>query len=173
MSSPSLANAIAHWCCTLDGVQESAKEFYDAVEESIRNRRIPDVETSRVEWRQGGIFSDTRLYLRIHRKDYVYDICGAPFGDSFFVSTWLCQPPSFWIETLLGIPVVATLTRIFLALVKPQTYYQIDTAMMFLGATHAAVLESVDQVTSIAGARPLSEFERQPVLRELSPGKAK
>ena len=167
MSSPSLANAVSHWYTSLDGVQSSAIEFYNAVEQSIKQRKIPDVKISRAEWREGGLFSDKRLYLRVHRKDYVYDICGAPFGDSFFVSTWLCKPPSLWVEMCLGIPVVSFFTRAFLILMKPQTYYQIDTATMFLGAVHAAVLENIDRMTSIAGARPLSEFERKPVLRDL------
>lgn len=166
MATPSLSNAISHWYCTLNGMHPTATEFYDSVEENIRQRQMDDVKTSRVLWREGGILSSKRLYLRIHRKEHVYDICGAPFGNAFFVSTWLCRPPSVWIEMLLSIPGIAFVTSLCLRLFKPATYYQMDTAMMFLGATHAAVLESVDKFTSIAGAQPLSEFERKPILRD-------
>ncbi len=51
---------------------------------------------------------------------------------------------------------------------RPETYYKIDTAMMFQKAVHNAVLEVVDQLTSAKGARSLSELDRKPVMRQLT-----
>jgi hypothetical protein len=38
------------------------------------------------------VFSAKREYLRVERGPFVFDICGAPFGTGFFVSSWLVRP---------------------------------------------------------------------------------
>ena len=37
--------------------------------------------------------SANRQYLRMHRGKHAFDICAAPFGNGFFVSWWLTEPP--------------------------------------------------------------------------------
>lgn len=51
--------------------------------------------------------------------------------------------------------------------VRPQTYYRIDTALMFQESIRRAVLEVVDGLTEAKGLRALTELERKPILREL------
>src|SRR5262245_13811910 len=84
---------LSHWSKLLEGVQESPQAFYASVTEAVKTREIPGATTSSVEWPEGGPGSANRLYLRVTRGADVIDVCGAPFGNGFFVSTWLQGPP--------------------------------------------------------------------------------
>ena len=66
-----------------------------------------------------------------------------------------------WDDSIVAIPILGPIyERIF----RPETYYKVDTVMMFQQSVHNAVLEAVDQMTSTKGARALSELERKPAL---------
>lgn len=68
-----------------------------------------------------------------------------------------------WVSYVLAVPVIGwVLERFFL----PDTYYRIDTALMFQQAVHAAVMEVIDGMTKAKGLRSLSETERKPILKE-------
>src|SRR5262249_42481631 len=58
---------------------------------AVSIRLIPDTANSRVDYHEGGILSVNREYLRVTRGAHSFDICGAPFGTGFFVSTWLVE----------------------------------------------------------------------------------
>src|SRR2546422_481658 len=131
----------SHWSQLIEGLQASPKEFYASVEEAIKRRGIPDAKTTRVDWPEAGPFSPKREYLRVTRREHIFDICGAPFGNGFFVSWWLGEQPSGCLLFFSGFPIVAAL---FSRAVRSSTYYRIDTALMFQSAVHAAVLEVVD-----------------------------
>lgn len=88
-----LETAIGHWAQLLEGLRASPQDFYSAVEAAIKRREIPDCRVSRVDWREGGLTSAKREYLRVERGEDLIDICGAPFGNAFFSSSWLCTPP--------------------------------------------------------------------------------
>ena len=163
MASASPATIISHWYNLIGNLQASPKEFYASIEGAIRSRQVPDAKTSRVDWSEGGIFSARREYLRVKRKEFLFDICGAPFGTGFFVSWWLGEVPSGFFGLLSQIPVIGFIFQVF---IRPTTYYKIDTALMFQQAVHAAVLEVVDEMTKAKGIRALSELERKPILRE-------
>jgi hypothetical protein len=66
-------------------------------------------------------------------------------------------------DALLDIPLIGALYERFF---HPNTYYRMDTALMFQSAVHAAVMQVVDQMTSSKGIRALSELERKPIMRE-------
>ncbi|MDA2932945.1 zinc ribbon domain-containing protein [Acidobacteria bacterium AH-259-D05] len=93
---------LSHWGVLLQGLQISSMEFYVSVQRAIAGRGLPDTEMSHVKWPEGGIFSAKRVYLRVRRKDHVFDICGAPFGNGFFVSWWLGETPTVSILYLLA-----------------------------------------------------------------------
>ena len=98
MKRGGIDTAIGHWAQLMEGLHESPQHFYEAVTAAIQKREIPDCFLKRVYWREGGLFSARRLYLRARRAGYHIDICGAPFGNAFFASSWLCfPPPSLWI----------------------------------------------------------------------------
>jgi hypothetical protein len=95
---------IGHWAQLMEGLQESPQHFYEAVTAAIERREIPDCRLKGVWWREGGVFSARRAYLRAKRAGYLIDICGAPFGNAFFASSWLClPPPSIWLALLVAI----------------------------------------------------------------------
>ena len=154
----------SHWYHLLEGVKASPLDFYSSVDRAVAQRLVPDSKCSRVDWREGGLLSAKREYLRIRRKEFIFDICGAPFGNSFFVSWWLGEVPSGLLALLGGIPLLGAFFRLF---IRPITYYRIDTATMFQEAIHAAVMEAVDQLTTTGGLRSLSEAERKPILKQL------
>ena len=68
-------------------------------------------------------------------------------------------------DEVLALPVIGA---IYDWIFKPFTYYRMDTARMFESAVHGAVMEAVDELTTTKGIRALSEFERKPIMRELS-----
>ncbi len=82
---------VAHWCTLIENLQESPLRFYQSVEAALQRRQIPEIENSRVEYRESGLLSAKREYLHIMRGGLVFDVCGAPFGTGFFVSSWLAE----------------------------------------------------------------------------------
>jgi hypothetical protein len=75
-----------HWYVPLMDFRMSSQEFYAAVESELMDRKVPDLEISRVEFAEGGLLSAQRQYLRLRRERLVFDICSAPFGTSWFFS---------------------------------------------------------------------------------------
>lgn len=154
----------AHWYHLTEGLQESSQKFYFALEAAVCKRLIPDVKLSRIDYREGGIFSAKREYLRVKWKKYIFDICAAPFGTGFFISWWLGQSPSAIMALVYMIPFIGPLmVRTF----KPETYYQLDTTQMFQESIHCAVMEVLDQTTQASGLRSLSELERKPIMQDM------
>jgi hypothetical protein len=75
-----------HWYVPLLDFHISTQDFYRAVEQELAERKVPDLEISRVEFAEGGVLSAKREYLRLRRERLVFDICSAPFGTSWFFS---------------------------------------------------------------------------------------
>ena len=83
-----VSEVLSHWHHLIEGQQESSQRFYSLLSEAVERRKIPNLTTDRVQYREGGIFTSAREYFRMHRAGYVFDVCAAPFGNSFFVSWW-------------------------------------------------------------------------------------
>ena len=132
----------------------SSDEFYKSCEEAIRKREIPAISFSRVNYSEGGVMSPNREYLHVVRGEYIYDICAAPYGSGFFVSSWYVEKPDFIKKVLRMIPVLAPI-------VGKKSYYEIDTDAMFKSFVHEGMLEAIDAMTTSKGARALTEFERR------------
>lgn len=86
-------NVISQWCQLLENFQASPQEFYQQFEQAVQARAVPQLNWSRVEHKEGGLASGNREYLRMHRGKYAFDLCAAPFGTGFFVSSWFTEPP--------------------------------------------------------------------------------
>ena len=212
------ATVISHWHHPIDNFQTSTVEFYVAVEQALKPHEIPNYSVSRIDWREGGVLTARREYLRIKRGNLAFDLCAAPFGTDFFFSWWLAElPPTYailwailicflgfsfiggmmavygftgllwgivlgvgiaWLlgyflreghlgseieDIVLAIPIFGAL---YGYIFKPSTYYKTDTTLMFQSMVHTAVLQVVEQVLSSKGARPLTELERKPIMRE-------
>ncbi len=80
---------LAYWCKFFSGVSYSPKELYEAVVKNIQALELPGLEVGQVLIAQGGPFSPERLYLQLRRERLIFEVCGAPFGNGFFVSSRL------------------------------------------------------------------------------------
>ncbi|MEO0514828.1 MAG: hypothetical protein AAF086_05980 [Planctomycetota bacterium] len=145
-------------------MSETPSTFYEKVQAQIMSRDIPDVKLDRISYNAGGMLAGKRIYLRAKRKGVLFDICGAPFGNGFFISWWLGDKPKGglhrFLATLGRIPLLGVPFRTF----AYTTYYQHDTMLMFQTAVHLAVTEVLDTLTEAQGLRPLTELEKKPTL---------
>lgn len=162
--APAPSEVLSHWFNLIEGLQASPMEFYASVEAAVQKRQIADVRLSRVDWKEAGLFSAKREYLRVRWKEYLFDICGAPYGGGFFVSWWLGE-----LEGCL-----AGFVKIFAAIpglnwfIGGRSYYQVDSSLMFQESIRLAVNDVVDQMTTAKGLRALTADERKPILGKLA-----
>jgi len=162
--SASLKSYHSRWNTLIDNFNFSTKEFYKLLKEELENQGIKRIRMEQVSLKEGNALSSRRTYLRITWKDYQYDICGAPFGNGFFISWWLLYKNSVGQILISKIPFVGGwLAR----KLYPVTYYKIDTASMFMSYAQAAVLKVIDDITKSQGIRSLSEQERKPTLQDI------
>lgn len=107
---------LSHWVSMIEDMKASPQEFYDQVERLVVKRNIPEIEISRVTWKEGGILSADREYLRVMRGRYLYDICAAPFGTGFFFSSWMAEklPSPIWAIGSFLIAVILFFSLFFL-----------------------------------------------------------
>ncbi len=82
---------LSRWGHLYPSLQLSGQEMLARVEAALTARQIPDAQLSRVPWKEGGVLSAEREYLRVKRRGYAVDICAAPFGSGFFFSSWLTE----------------------------------------------------------------------------------
>jgi len=76
----------SQWSVLVSDFDTSTNAFYDLIRKAIEEKRVPDVEISEIEFREGGLLSARRRYLRLRREYHVFDICSAPYGTSWFFS---------------------------------------------------------------------------------------
>jgi hypothetical protein len=150
---------IASWNHGANGLQYSANDFYNEVERALKEHHLDNIKVERVQLHEGGMFSAKREYLQILRKENVFLICAAPFGNLFFVSWWLGYAQSGTEATFGQIPVLGFLVRNF---IKRQTFYSLDTASMFQTLTHSIVSDTLNGILTAKGMRALSDTERAP-----------
>ena len=155
---------LSHWSQLVEDLKQSPQHFYTMLEEAIKKRNLPDIELSRVNHKEGGIFSAKREYLRVRRFELIFDICSALYGNGFFVSWWLGERPTAFQTLLLMIPWIGPA---MVSTFKPETYYKTDVVLMFQSAINSAVQEVLDQVIKAKGLRSLTEAERKPIMRDL------
>lgn len=80
---------ISYWCNWFPGLKHSPQQFYAAVVQKVREFQVPNLQPDTLLLKQGSAFSANRLYLRLSREKLVFEICAAPFGSGFFVSSRL------------------------------------------------------------------------------------
>lgn len=83
---------ISQWSTLIENLETSPMGFFESVEAGITKRCIPEVQLSRVDHHESGIFSPKREYMRVTRDKLIFDICASPYGTGFFVSYWLGLP---------------------------------------------------------------------------------
>ena len=85
---PKAEDLLDYWPQLIEGMRFSTKEFYERIEAALLARSIPELEVSRVDFKEGGPLTPRREYLRLRRERLVFDICAMPFGTGFYVSEW-------------------------------------------------------------------------------------
>lgn len=106
-------DVISHWFTLVDNFQYSANDFYQAVEEELRDRRVPELKIERIEFHEGGAFSHKRVYLRLGRERLAFDVCAAPFGRAFFFSLRFIElPRGGWLRVILFLALLGILYEV-------------------------------------------------------------
>jgi len=111
---PGAAEVLSHWHYSLEDFNTSALDFYGAVEASLRAKQAP-IKPERTEYRESGVLSDKREYLRVSYGRYSFDISAFPFGKDFTFSWWLVRrlPESSLLFGCFGIIAVPFLYFLF------------------------------------------------------------
>ncbi|MBL7837026.1 MAG: hypothetical protein JNM67_05890 [Bacteroidetes bacterium] len=136
--------------------QFSSEDFYQKVEEKLKELQLPRVKFDKETFFEKHLLSAKRNYLTVTRNEFVFFISSAHFGTGSFVSWWFTEEREgilnklpFISKWLLG------RNR------KKKTLYQMDSEAMFKAAIHSVVLEVVEEMTKFNVQRPLSDIERQ------------
>lgn len=127
MSQTSLT-VLSHWATLVENMEASPQEFYTHVSDLVKMREIPDIKIERVTWKEGSFLSADRVYLRVSRGRYLYDVCAAPFGTGFFFSSWMAVrvPSPLWaIIALFVLPFFLICSFIFLILLAGTTGFML------------------------------------------------
>lgn len=209
---------LSHWIAFADGFSYSPRDFYDAVEKELEKRKFPALETSRVEFTQGGWLSEKRLYLRMMRERLAMDICASPFGNSYFFSCRTVYVPALirlWhllaifnvfgiVGAILIVPLgfpytviaevalvfaiafvlrntavmglsdldtfllkIPTLGIIYERAFREETYYRMDTRLVYVKKIPEIVEKLAEEVTGGKGLKLVEQFQSTPVFGDL------
>ena len=88
------AEVLEHWISFADDFQFPSADFFAAIEKELLARQVPGLAMSRVEFAEGGLLSDKRVYLRMVRERLVFDVGAAPFGTRYFFSCRMAEIPA-------------------------------------------------------------------------------
>ena len=83
---PKTDEVLNHWIAFAESFSFAPQEFYQLIEKELSDRKIPGLEISRIEYNEGGLLSDQRVYLRMIRERLAFDTCATPFGSGFLFS---------------------------------------------------------------------------------------
>jgi len=207
-----------HWIALAENFQCAPTEFYVAVEKELQDRKVPGLEMTRVDFAQGGLLSDKRVYLRMLRERLVFDICAAPFGTSSFFSCRMAEIPvvvQLWQLALLffsalillymSMKYIGVLDGPFLLMIllaglvyvlrnavamglrdldaalikspivgaiyeawfRKETYYRVDTRLMYLETVSSVVKKLAEEATAAKGVKLVRQYELSPILGDL------
>jgi hypothetical protein len=143
---------VSNWHHLFKGTPISPQSFYQIVEELIEERQLSQIQLSRITYVQAGLFSARREYLRVKYKEYLFDICAAPFAKNLFVSWWLSELGSPLFDLCKRIPVIGLFVT-----KRAKTFFELDTENMFKECIQECVNIAVSQVTEMKGQRKFAE----------------
>ena len=145
---------LSHWHHRFEKPPFSSQEFYQGIKELLDTKLIKHVGSSRVNYSQGGLLSPNREYLRIQYKEFVFDLCAAPFGTGYFVSWWLGEMGNPIRDLLINIPLIGRLFK-----KREKTFFELDTAIMFKETVSVCIRETIERLTIDKGLRKLADAE--------------
>jgi predicted house-cleaning noncanonical NTP pyrophosphatase (MazG superfamily) len=153
-----------NWNILIPCLSYSSKEFYDTLTAKLNEQEVKNLKVKVIEKNTGGILSGKRLYAEVSFDDYIYDVCGAPFGKSFFVSYWMHFELRKREKIVLGVPFFG---RWLLKAFFPMTYYRVDTSNMFHSLMHEVIIELVDEICKDHELEKLSDNQKIPVMHDV------
>lgn len=106
----------AHWYAPMLDYETNVAEFYVSIETEIKGRNFPGVEVSRIAFKEGGLLSNAREYLRIRRERILFDVGAGPFGNCFYYSCRGCILPRtmrLW-EILLALATIGSFAMLYI-----------------------------------------------------------
>jgi hypothetical protein len=133
-----------------EDLQMSSDEFYTMLEALIKDYKYPDIEVSRRDLKEGGLFSSKRTYLCVTRGYQNFYVCAAPYGRSFFISWWLQEDAHTASNIAEKVPVFG---KAIAAKMESKSFYQIDTELMFLQSISSVVKAAVEKIKADHGFR--------------------
>lgn len=109
---------ISRWSHLYDDFNYSPMEFFRQVSEELVRREVPGVLQGLTMMRESGLLSRKRLYLHIRRERFVFEICAAPFGTAWFVSSRLFdrRRGAKWFDFMFVAVGLGVLAFLFLAI---------------------------------------------------------
>lgn len=161
---------VSHWHHSVESFSVSPLEFYEAVKAELEANKAP-VRFDRVEWSEGGIHTAKRTYLRVEFNRFMFEICAAPFGTSFFFSWWLTKRTSSLAAalgclTLLAMPLVFLILIMLLGVTKGLLLFLVLAGAAFFGV-HSAVADGSlaveDSILAVPVVGPLYQRYFRPV----------
>jgi len=167
---PRIEDTLAHWHVTIPGLQVMPERFYALLNFEVdRPANGPSVDIKTVDLFEGtGMAYYNRPYLRIRHHKLACYVFAAPLGkSSFFVSSWLVFRRPTLGRVVAHLPIIGWLTSGIARLFGSETFFTYDSALHFHEMTHAALLRTIDKLTSIENVAALPQDVRKPVMREL------
>jgi len=116
----SITAQFTHWFQFFEGIPLSSMDLYKSLEDELTIRKVPDTDTSHVDFLERGLLSGKRVYLKIRRDWMTYHVCVAPFGTGFFVSSRLLVQrwTGWWLLVLLALGMPMFLLLLYIAIVN-------------------------------------------------------
>jgi hypothetical protein len=148
----------AHSYQHFENLQMSAKDFYSMLRDMIVEYQYPDVKCGLTNFKEAGLLSSSREYLRISRGRYNYFVCASPFGKSFFISWWFQEDAHTAANLVEKVPLIGKATA---QRMESKTFYQLDTELMFKTAITSIIKTAVNKVMSDKGFRKDTQIDNQ------------
>jgi hypothetical protein len=123
------------WMVPLENFRSDVGQFYGAIEETIHERDLPPMQIMLMDWREGGLLSSGRQYLRIMRERLVFDIGAGPFGKYWFFSCRGAVVPRWltWMDVVFALLTCGSFYMIY------QMAFGWALGLIVMGATVAAI----------------------------------
>jgi hypothetical protein len=144
-----IRNVHSHWHHLFETRLFAPLEFYHTLQDVLNEKGMHEVTFYSVIHSEKGLLSANREYLRIKYKEYLIDVCAAPFAkEALFVSWWLGDGGITFRDILIHTPLLGWLFKR-----RPKTFYEQDTELMFKEMTARCIKETIEMVTQTKGVR--------------------
>ncbi|RXK58575.1 hypothetical protein ESA94_18255 [Lacibacter luteus] len=141
-------NVQTNWHKYLDHQPFSPQDFYSELSQEINAKDIPQLSLTRIEYPEGGIFSQNREYLRVSCRQYIFDVCAAPFSTGFFISYWMGELSDPMKDIFKNMPLIGRFFR-----KRQKTFFELDNEMLFKELISTSVKKVFDEMIEIKGKR--------------------